>query len=144
MKKLIKVIEKTGFEVIDSHRATNTSSCYLNIMYESVELKIRYADHADCYATSDINVAKPNSNNLDGISLKRLAEKLNGIVVEEDNRIVEEELNDTTDYRYPTNLQNMIMFNIDGIDKTMSHRQFIRTPRIELKNYFMGLELNSK
>lgn len=140
MEKLKKVIEKCGFEILYVSKAKNTSSYYLDVIYESVELKIRYSDHSDCYANSDINVAIPNSNNIDGISLQLLSEKLNEIVIKEDNRIVEEEINDTTNYSYPTNLQNMIMYNINGIDTTISHRKFIRTPRMELKFYFMGLE----
>lgn len=143
MKKLIKVIEKTGFEIVDKRKATNTSSYYLTVAYEGREFAIRYADHADCYASSDINVAVPNSDNVDGISLSRLEEKLNEIVAIIDNEIVEEELNDTNDYRATTEIQFDIMYNIDKINHKLSIKEFNATDASQLKFYFEDLERES-
>jgi len=74
-----EIIQDAGFEIY-KHTIANTGSHYYSVSKEipdgDIAITIRVADHADAYATSEINVNTPGGQNLDGININRLAERL--------------------------------------------------------------------
>lgn len=73
------IIVAAGFE-IDEHSIAETGTHYYYVSKDFsdgwLEKTIRIADHADAYGTSDINVNTPGGNNLDGIDISLLADRL--------------------------------------------------------------------
>ena len=74
-----EIIKQAGF-VIDEHRIAGTGTHYYYISKDFpdgwLEKSIRVADHSDAYGTSDINVNTPGGQNLDGIAIELLADRL--------------------------------------------------------------------
>ena len=103
-------------------------------------MTIRYADHSDCYATSDINVAVQNSKNLDGISFELLREKLEKLVKEIDEHIVYEYFDEDVTYGDTSKLQKSIMYNITKIDTSISARAFAKTERSQILAHYRALD----
>lgn len=61
-----------------SHKAS-TGTYYYNFSKNEVDYVVRFADHSDCYCTSDYNVAMTNDNS-DGMTIdefKQLLKNLN-------------------------------------------------------------------
>ena len=59
-----------------------TGTCYVEFTYNDNDYKVRFADHNDCYANSDYNVATTDDNT-DGISYDLLINQINNILGDE-------------------------------------------------------------
>lgn len=90
MKNLEIIFEKAGFEIIRTRYASSTSSKYITISNNFNDYIIRYADHSDCYGTTDFNVNTEDGDNVDGMSFDELLNALNITLTNDINDFVNE------------------------------------------------------